>query len=621
MKIPVATLGHCPGPLQRLLTDLCLLSSRPFAMTEANEKSTHLDDRDKERERPQVKRRKRNLSIYVLMLCLFSYGIHLFLGESIDHPIALIHSQNRKEWKDKIFKQSTNLQDAIKEYERRYDIRPPIGFDQWYQYAQAHEFVLIDEFDQIMQDLRPFWKLSGKEVQRRIELLGNGVSNVSIIQVSNGEISIRAPESDEDEEGVTNQGTALVEMIKAGGYLQHLPNMTITVNERPDGRVLAMDRKTFFHTYVPAHFIAHPNYPLEEDLYWYEDETTWDYYTPACGPAPRHIEGLSTPSELFSTELTDRILKKSSDHFIDFCHDRLEHELDGNFFTKYRPLRSLVPLFSPGKITGFKDILIPSALSWKESDYYRYSPLHDTTWNNKTDKIYWRGASSGGRYLPAHYDNYHRQRLVRMANSIRNQHTMMIASQHSWEPYMHEDEYDAAESEIEKIKKDFESDTRIDVAFSEAVDCDPVCDAIQSEYRFANHSLIETNWRHKYLIDLDGYGYSARFLPFLKSNSLVFKSTINKEWFSNWITPWVHYVPLSLRYTELAAVYKWLTGNEELDHYRYRRQGPKLAQTIAKDGSLMAFQHLRKDDMAVYVYRLMLEWARVQSDDRRAMAM
>lgn len=46
------------------------------------------------------------------------------------------------------------------------------------------------------------------------------------------------------------------------------------------------------------------------------------------------------------------------------------------------------------------------------------------------------------------------------------------------------------------------------------------------------------HWKHKYIVDLDGMGYSGRFFSFMESDSAVMKSTVYREFFSDWIQPW-----------------------------------------------------------------------------------
>ena len=99
------------------------------------------------------------------------------------------------------------------------------------------------------------------------------------------------------------------------------------------------------------------------------------------------------------------------------------------------------------------------------------------------------------------------------------------------------DDFTYAKVPIKQLNDDF-----MDAAFTKAVGClqyNPGgCEGLRRDHRFADAVPMGEHWRHKYLIDLDGMGYSARFLAFLASDSAVLKSTVYREYFSDWIQPW-----------------------------------------------------------------------------------
>jgi hypothetical protein len=85
----------------------------------------------------------------------------------------------------------------------------------------------------------------------------------------------------------------------------------------------------------------------------------------------------------------------------------------------------------------------------------------------------------------------------------------------------------------------------MDMAFVSAVGSYPGGeDELRKVHRFAGSVPLGKHWSYKYLIDLDGMSYSARFMAFLASDSAALKSTLYKEFFSDWIQPW--YVMLVL---------------------------------------------------------------------------
>jgi hypothetical protein len=65
-------------------------------------------------------------------------------------------------------RQSKTFWAAIQEYRRRYGCNPPKGFDDWWEFARQYNVVMVDEYDGLMKDLKPFRTLSGEEFRRRV---------------------------------------------------------------------------------------------------------------------------------------------------------------------------------------------------------------------------------------------------------------------------------------------------------------------------------------------------------------------------------------------------------------------------------------------------------------------
>ena len=69
----------------------------------------------------------------------------------------------------------------------------------------------------------------------------------------------------------------------------------------------------------------------------------------------------------------------------------------------------------------------------------------------------------------------------------------------------------------------------MDVAFTKAVGCTQYpggCDGMRKDHRFADAVPLGENWRHKYLIDVDGMGYSARLFALVSQRtSLAYASS------------------------------------------------------------------------------------------------
>jgi hypothetical protein len=90
-------------------------------------------------------------------------------GKSVirEHPIPRLMEEAEEKFIKKLGGQSKTLKDAVMEYKRRYRRPPPKGFDAWWEFAQKYQVKMIDEYDGMIDDLKPFWSLSGEEIRRR----------------------------------------------------------------------------------------------------------------------------------------------------------------------------------------------------------------------------------------------------------------------------------------------------------------------------------------------------------------------------------------------------------------------------------------------------------------------
>jgi len=117
-------------------------------------------------------------------------------------------------------------------------------------------------------------------------------------------------------------------------------------------------------------------------------------------------------------------------------------------------------------------------------------------------------------------------------------------------------------------------------------------------------------YKSRLTFDLDGNGISGRFYSLLASRSLPLKQTILREWHDDRLVPWVHYVPISLGMEELQDVVWYFTVDA---------RGKELAREIAEEGRVWFGKAMREVDRGLYVYRLMLELARLQDPMRGPM--
>lgn len=84
-----------------------------------------------------------------------------------EHPIPKLMEEAEVQYREKLNRQSKTLGAAVTEYQKRYKRPPPKGFDDWWEFAQKYSVVMVDEFDVLVEDLAPFWAISGEEFRRR----------------------------------------------------------------------------------------------------------------------------------------------------------------------------------------------------------------------------------------------------------------------------------------------------------------------------------------------------------------------------------------------------------------------------------------------------------------------
>ena len=251
----------------------------------------------------------------------------------------------------------------------------------------------------------------------------------------------------------------------------------------------------------------------------------------------------------------------------------------------YKIVHDLFPIFSQSKISSYQDILYPSPWYW--SNKVPYDENMDFPWENKNDQLFWRGSTTGGFSRDGGWRHQHRQAIVERINALDT--AKVFDNQSS---------RDAANWKVKDVQRqDYKA--MFDVKFSHVGQCDPDdCNAQKEFFEIVKPSKQHDAWAYKFLLDLDGNAFSGRFYAFLKSASLIYKMAIFREWHEEWLKPWIHYIPLSLK------------GDEYLESVRYFIQeelGILLAPKIATQGREWAGQVLRNEDLEVWFFRLLLE--------------
>ncbi|KAF1958292.1 hypothetical protein CC80DRAFT_524453 [Byssothecium circinans] len=556
------------------------------------------------------------------------------------HPASQMIRTAEKNFETLIKTQSKSLGEAVQNYRLRNGIAPPPHFDKWYEFATRNEVVLIDEFDTITQALLPYWALKPSTIRARIKYaLGHEDSALMGMMIRDGAVV-------KIEGGPDWQQQATTKMLDS--FIKYLPDMDLGFNIHDEPRVVvpndllsAMVAKARDEV-LPAvgknrsprnsfssrpadmndgkRFDESPNTRFNR----FAHQQTWTHARLSC-PADTQAQQFEdqVPDNLTSYAASPLGYVYNQTAFSDICNSPSLSSTFG-FFERpnaFNIIHELTPVFSQSKISTFQDILFPSPWYWFGK--VGYSDDRDTTWENKTNSLYWRGSTTGGFSRNGGWRRQHRQRVVRRLNAPDKASLIVLSKSSS--PV---DTSPNPAFTLETVeRRDY--DPLVDVKFSHIGQCDPGdCDAQNEFFKVTERVDGQDAWYYKHLLDMDGNAFSGRFYSFMKSRSLVYKMAIFREWHQEWLRPWVHYIPFSLIGDEHLDLVHWFSGSEPPKKTGAKgkkgdnkggngdSEGERKAREIAERSRDWAGKVLRNVDFEAWLFRLLLEYGRVIDDSR-----
>ena len=532
---------------------------------------------------------------------------------SSSHPISVLINEAELDFKEKIKSQSKTLADAVTEYKRRYKMHPPPNFDKWYAFAKEKGVQFIDEYDSIYDSLLPFWSVKPSVIRGRCrESLGFNDNNLMGLAIRGGKAVNVARAEDWQQKSTVGM---------MAGFIQHLPDMDLAFNIHDESRVvlphedlakLVKKAKTevlplALANPVPLNRWSTRPEDVKEDGQFEEFRITkfnhfahqpvWAGSRSSCSPdsAARSLdENPADDTEAYAYSKLNLIRNHTA--FSDICNSPSLRDSFG-FFERpnaWNVIYDLFPIFSQSKVSSFQDILYPSPWYW--ADKVLYKARKDYSWDEKTNKLYWRGSTTGGFSRNGGWRRQHRQKIVKSINGLDKTNILELSAADA-----------KKEWNLKEVPKpDFQE--LFDVQFSHVGQCDPGdCEAQKEFFKLAKPAAQDDAWGYKYLLDIDGNAFSGRFYAFLKSRSLTFKMAVFREWHEEWLRPWLHYVPLTLNGAEYVEVLRFFEKEEE---------GKTQAVKLAIESQEWADKMLRHEDFEVWFFRLLLEYGRIVDDDR-----
>ncbi|KAJ7154582.1 glycosyl transferase family 90-domain-containing protein [Mycena filopes] len=439
-------------------------------------------------------------------------------------------------------RQSKTFQQAKARYTLKNNRPPPPGYLNFYGFAKERS-CLIDDYDKVYRDFEPFYQLAEHHPTFFPDMLERAMK----IAAEDYALCL-SPLTLRDHKGAGSPHYSPYEgdwakLLEILGPL--LPDMDLLFNYQDEPRVL-------FNTRRP-------------DAYEFALKKT-DNNPFRQGPRPtKEYYEEDTPHQC--------LLPNSATGFGNITNDLNAFMVSS---TSTQHTHDLYPVMSPGRVsTCFSDIIVPSSVYPPSTGFsYWYLPVwqfyydrswyaartswpDNVPWVDKKPVIYWRGHTSGGAVDGQNYHSFARFRIIDFARRRPDIINAALTGLHNCNP----DPNNAAHA---------------------------VCpeDEIKGLYDVDTPPLPrEEVYKYKYTLDLDGNGFSGRFMGLLRSGSLVFKSTIFSDFFDDWLLPNVHYIPVLPDLSDLEKKIEWAIENDE-EARQIQANGLEFATRVITDNQV-----------------------------------
>ncbi|RGP76551.1 hypothetical protein FLONG3_5212 [Fusarium longipes] len=494
-------------------------------------------------------------------------------SDATSHPVEMLAEKALGQFESRIANQSETYEAAVAEYKRRYRIDPPLGFYGWFQFARKHQSPIIDDFDMIHKSISPLMKRSGKEiVEMMTKLHETPEAEVWLCDFTGKTARTKCRHQNR----VYDRHYSFLFDKLLWNMLGVLPDVKLLINHFDEPRVISQ---------IPNG---------REDIVVLTDKSkrpTWSTLTGTCSASKRVSEQAEDSVETFGLPFVQDHMATS-----DLCRNPEYIGLQGAFISPktFKIIEGLVPVLSTGSFSTMGDVLFPSP-AYIEKEFL-YDESRDVPWPEKANNLYWRGSTTGGYAQDRRWRDFQRQRFVAMAQNLSPDEHLYLRKK---------------DDSVNVVKSRFLNERLFDVGFTRIFQCERRFCRDQSKY-FDVKSWADKDKAlgSKLAFDLDGNGISGRYYKLLASKSLPLKQALLREWHDERLMPWVHYIPVSQSLKELPELVTFLTSTET---------GQRLAEEIANRGRDWMGKAVREIDMTVYLYRLLLELARLQDPTRKAL--
>ena len=564
------------------------------------------------------------------------------------HPIAALMREADRKWREYEGSRSHSFKQTVERYRSKYGRHPPPGFKDWYKYARVKNVFNIDDFEQIMDDLRPFWAIEPKTLrQHAAHMWENPEHGIAGLHIRNKKVMKLTFQSWRSE--------TLKTLIEK--FVKYLPDMDIAMNRLDQPRLIvpwddmqkllaqefdsrslppeAIDEFTTRQPFLMDTTVKKPEDDKSErlDPAWFgaPGRQYMDIASLACPPESpaRNNRSISEADATYKDSLGGIVTNFNLSSDLCTIGPAIQNQ-HGFLYSASSIIASkqLLPVFGECKVNVNSDILFPANMYWRHDDRYDYDPKEDLDWEDKLDSMVWRGVTSGGVQIAENWGTMHRQRLVQMLNGTfmaveGNEVSVLTEAPSATNKPQESPRYE----NFRRFQPSAFANNHTDVGFVESWGCVPDCSFYDTVFSWKPQMDLTSQFRSKYLIDVDGHSFSGRWRAFLESKSLGFKATIFREWHDSRLFAWRHFVPVDNRYDDLYSLLTYFIGygkpGPQRDPYEDYANGDVYvpshqveANRIARQSREWANKVLRREDIEVYMFRLLIEYARIVDDNR-----
>ncbi|KAF7194599.1 Beta-1,2-xylosyltransferase 1 [Pseudocercospora fuligena] len=553
----------------------------------------------------------------------------------VNHPIDQLTRKADEEYKAILAKETKDVHSAAEEYRKRRGRQPPPLFDVWFEYSKNNSAIIVEDFfDRIYDDLNAFWGVPAKQIREQAN------DFIHRISVRNGNATGR---TDVDRREWIELWKDMVQSVAPW-----LPDVDLPINVMDESRIVVpfeeidgyMKKSRESRKIVPSSELKttfgnlrdlDKHAPPQFDAAFAGEGPYWSMAVVGCPPdspaRKAYIETDFTRPPPLSTEFPRNTFHGYVQNWT-FAQDPCEHpSLQGLHGTFVEPIsisnsRKFFPMFGGSKLPMNNEILLPPAMYWTSDPFYSGGDDHGGVWKEKKDRLIWRGSASGGRNKAENWTRFQRHRFVSMINatSIKQyeQHpdqkpiNFVLPGNNTYDLAVQNPE--APATAFSDWVKEWSDAAVVHLLCFPGNDL-PTC-PYTDQYFFVEKAMpMKEQYSHKYLPDIDGNSFSGRYRGFLGSTSLPIKATIYQEWHDSRLVPWKHFVPMDNTFIDIYGIMEYFVGNKKMGLEGH----DDVARNIALEGKSWAEKVLRKEDMSVYVFRLLLEFARLCDDDREKM--